>query len=196
MPKTECYRPPSNNEFSGFVSHVQENLLNRISVDSSTPYNSDHIPIRAFNWSNNFPWASRGNEYGWISFSFIQNPFYITHYQLKQRTDYNVSFLESWVFEGSNDGVNWSIIDRRNNPTGFVSKGQIKLFECHSGNFKHFRITSNTINTVVTIQRIEVYGFYCNTETGCNLYNLFHQSCSTKKNTHIMIFTTSFLLIS
>lgn len=195
MPKTEWYRPSSSSSFSGFISSIQNNLSDSIDTYSTKIYNENHMPIKALNWNSIHPWASSDGENGIISFSLKQKPFYITHYQLQQRTEYNASFLSSWKFQGSNNNETWQTIDRRNSPTGFVSNGEVRIFNCKNGNFKYFRIFSESL-ICVTIKKIEIYGFYCNESSECNLNHLFRHSCSLNRNSHFSLFIIFLITLS
>ena len=144
MPITKWYRPSTSNVFTGFVSSIQNAISNNIDIASSEPYSSDYLAIYAFNWTSANLWASKSGINAWISFSFKSKPFYITHYQLQQRTDIESNFFSSWKFEGSKDGVSWSILDKRDEPEEFIYKGKSKIFDCKKGSFKYFKLTSSS----------------------------------------------------
>ena len=161
------YVPKTNSNFSGYISTVQGNISNNIDINSAPIWAVEHDSLYAFEWSVKKPYASKEIN-GWLSFSFKQKPFYITHYELGQRTDSIYSLLKKWVLEGSNNNETWKVIDRRSSVPGFEANGERRLFEIRKkGKYIYYRLR-NINEGILTVDKIEVYGFFCEEGMICN----------------------------
>ena len=108
------YYPP-NGGFSGYIYSIQGKLLDSIDAKYSqnNEYKNSYYVYNAFNHTSTEP--SVDNDEYFVQFSLKKGNFFITHYEIQQRTDgYNSNLLKEWVFEGSNDEQTWFIIDKQN----------------------------------------------------------------------------------
>ena len=189
MVNTTLYYPKDDKAFSGYVSTIQSRVIENVDLASSSLYGDNiiHSPISAFEWSKYDPFAS-SVTYGWLSFSFKQKPFFISYYELGQRTDFSINFIDNWVFECSNNNLTWKILDRRSNIPGFSAKGEHRLFEIKKkGFYKFFRIRS-LVENVTTIKRIEVYGFFCEEGMKCDMPLLPTKGCQKNHSINTIFF--------
>ena len=174
--ETLWYRPFSH--FSGFVGHHQNDLLESLSFDSSSVYqNSEgHQPIAAFNFSMKSPAATNNDGQKYIEFSPKNKYFFITHFEMQQRIDgYDINFIQKWRFEGSNDKNEWTLLDSGESDKNFLTKGQIKLLSTKKGIYKYFRL-KEIAGTILVVQKIDIYGFLCDSAEECSVSFLFLKS--------------------
>ena len=168
MSTATLYVPKKNEKFVGYISTIQDNIEANVKLSSSEIYNDQHQVINAFNWTSHYPFASL-EPLGWFTFSFNEKPFFITHYELRQRHDYSNSYIREWAFEGSNDNISWRILDKEFNVPGFAALNESRLFEIkRKGSFKYFRLRSLYKDGILTVKAIEVYGFFCENEVICD----------------------------
>ena len=182
MVNTTLYIPKKTENFTGYISTIQDSILEHIDVESSSNYSEYYASIKAFEWRNTNPFASKPS-YGWISFSFKQNPFFIAYYEIEQRRDADGDFLVKWVFEGSNNNVTWITLDKELSVPGFAAKGERRLFEIkRKGRYQYFRIRS-LVYCIMTIKKIDIYGFFCDNEMICKgLYSFLRtKGCQSKR---------------
>ena len=165
------------NTFSGFIYDNQGNIQNVISYEMSSQYNYKHPVYLAFDYSNTgLPAATQSDNKKWINFSLNSGVFLITHYELHQRVDTEVHFMKEWMFSASNDGNNWMTLDRKKTDSSFDKLGGTKLCSCKKGIFQSFSL-KEIEQYILTVHRIEIYGFYCMKRTLCDkiLLSFFSQ---------------------
>ena len=168
MSTATLYVPKKNEKFVGYISTIQGNIEANVKLSSSPPYSNIYSAINPFEWDSNAPFASK-EKLGWFTFSFNEKPFFITHYEIKQRQDSDYDFIRKWAFEGSNDNISWRILDKEFNVPGFAALNESRLFEIkRKGSFKYFRLRSLYKDGILTVKAIEVYGFFCENEFICD----------------------------
>ena len=187
--------PKGNQRFEGFISSLQDKQQDQyIEIQESAVYRDPYLTYKAefaFNYSSYFPAAVNvdSKNVSWISFSLKSDKsFFITHYQLLQRTDTGVNdCLVNFTFEGSNDQQNWIplSVQHISNEDSFSKPKGSKLFQSRKGNFKHFRLRKHLRNDgtahLLVIQKIEIYGYLCNNTEECNLQSLYRNTCQIHK---------------
>ena len=85
---------PSQQNFSGLISTCQGFCDEFLYIDISEVYNEYFDKKYAFDFSKGTT-ATKDSE-GWISFSLKEKYFYITHYELQQRTNSQDNLMEIW----------------------------------------------------------------------------------------------------
>ena len=174
--ETYWYRPFSH--FSGFVGHHQTNLSNSLTYVSSSVFENspNYKPISAFDFTSKSPAATDTDGQHYIEFSLTNKYFFITHFEMQQRND-NISnnFIQKWRFEALNDNNEWTLLDSGQSDQIFQAKGQIKLRSTKKGTFKSFRL-KETSGGILVVQKIEIYGFACDSVEECSLSFLFHKT--------------------
>ncbi|QSF43564.1 discoidin domain-containing protein [Paenibacillus tianjinensis] len=101
---------------------------------------------KAFDGSiaNSSCWAIPANKAGWLSYQF-NTPRRIDRYKIYPNGASYTQSPKNWVFEGSNDGVNWNTLDSRTNVTAWSGSGL--LFKTATvGLFKIYRISISAFN--------------------------------------------------
>lgn len=86
--------------------------INEVLSITSLTVSNDRIPqyITLFNDNNKYFYSL--NEYNqWICFDFKEYKIIPTNYTIK--SDYSTCNLKSWFIEGSNDNMNWEILDEQ-----------------------------------------------------------------------------------
>ena len=188
------YQPNESYTFSGFVSHHQSNIEDVLEYHLSSLFSSVHPASRAFDYSNDVtPAATKSNADNYLSFSFIDHYFYITHYEIQQIGDQVGDFMEEWKFEGSNDGSNWDLLGTGKADSSFNMIRARKLNECKKGLYQYFKLTE--VGQVrLVIQGIEVYGVYCENSWTCKqLFSGLH-SVRYFAFSHMVFFAYVFIL--
>lgn len=99
-------------------------------------------------------WATEnGKVAGWLAYKFT-SPINIYKYSITSRNSADTgayskeSAPKKWTFEGSSDGVNWTVLDSRSNVTGW-SINETRSFELEEksiSSFAHYRINISENN--------------------------------------------------
>ena len=174
---------PKSTHFTGYISTLQSGLdeiTSNLNISYSEPYGT-YYKENAFYYNSIIPTVAKftETETPWICFNLTNNKsFYITHYELKQRSDGAESdFHKQWAFEASLNEKNWKILDTQNIAVtdSYYSQKAERTFPTTRGNFNAFRIRSLK-ETILVIQKIEIYGYLCNNSSDCNLNFLFFQT--------------------
>jgi hypothetical protein len=119
-------------------------------ASASGIWSDDYKPWKAFNGTNNPGeyWAASFRSVGWLQYDF-QTEKVITAYAVTNQNGgyYVEQSPKDWTFEGSNDGVIWTILDTRNNQTGWAnSERRFYTFNNNNG-YSKYRINVTTIVT-------------------------------------------------
>lgn len=156
-----------NNDFNGIISHLvqigQGNPYKKkiMNVTSSSVY-FDHYPHFCFDTFENTYFASEDKENQWILFDFKQNEIIPTYYLLRSQFDY-INNLKSWMIEGSVDGINWTLLDKRLENYSLKSKNVTEKFLIQKPmRCKFIRLTQLGLNwnnnNFLIISGIEFFG--------------------------------------
>ena len=182
--------------FTGFINHIQGNVDSYLTIDSGSIYQnaSTHDPQIAFNYTSTTHAAATDTNGKWISFSFEDDYFYVTHYELQQRLETNSSLMEKWSFEATNDLGSWITLDTSSQAEDFHKIGDQKLFPCKKGVYQHFRIREEE-QEILTLQRIDIYGIFCHTQEVCRRYVYNFNSQCHSSFIHISIFNILVFII-
>ena len=175
--ETLWYRPKFG-EFFGYIRHHQNDLLESLTFNSSSVYEDArrHNPISAFNYSSEFPAATASDNQRYIVFSPRNKYFFITHFEMQQRIDDSTSnFIKNWRFEGLTEQNEWILLDSGQSETSFQENGKTKLRSTKKGIYKSFRLSEHT-DILLVVQKIEIYGFVCESIEECALSLLFRKT--------------------
>jgi hypothetical protein len=120
-------------------------------------YSAGFDAYKAFDKSTGTYWQSNNKTAEWIAYQFT-NPIVISKYSIT--CEAYTSAPKSWTFEGSNDGINWVVLDTRTNVTW--SNAERKEWEIPNRN-KYFiyriNITSVHNYTSIQIREIEMFEY-------------------------------------
>ncbi|WP_064968143.1 basic secretory protein-like protein [Tenacibaculum ovolyticum] len=93
-----------------------------------------------------------------VNYNFVKG-YVISGYSLTSANDAAERDPASWVLEGSNDGSNWTALDRRNN-NSFSGRKEKKVFTFNNTtSFSRIRFTfNNTSGNIFQLAELEVFG--------------------------------------
>lgn len=100
-----------------------------------------------------------GSVTGWLSYTFI-DPKTITAYSVGKGVGNAGAEPRDWTFEGSNDGVNWFVLDNQLGQTGWVDSEKRRFLIVNNTPYKSYRIniTNNNGNaTNVQVGELEMF---------------------------------------
>lgn len=104
-------------------------------------------------------WAPNGKTYGWVAYDF-KTPTLVARYDLMVILSNPTFGPKSWTFEGSNDGVNWTVLDTQNNQSTWIND-KPNIYDLNKiGFYQKYRlnITSNNGAVSVGIGELRMYG--------------------------------------
>ena len=186
--KIEYYLPKTS--FSGYISSIQGKILSDyVEVEIAKILSSYFKTENAFTYDSNDPSVSSGEN--WTKFTLKNHFFYITHYELKQRSDkWDTNLMRNWTLEASRGDEPYKLIDKRTieSSDSFFQKNASRLFKAKKGIFNSFKLRENSL---LVVQSIEIYGVLCNTINDCNAFLSMRKSCPGK----MRAFSLSYLLI-
>jgi hypothetical protein len=133
----------------------------KISVSSSSVL--DNLAFtRAFQRVPSFAHSNVGGNQ-WMQVDFLGRKVSLTHYTIQGRNDDHWHHLRNWVLQGSNDGVNFDVLDTRtNNHTINRSSWFLGVLGTSSNYYRYIRLTQVGANssgeTYLTMGQMEFYG--------------------------------------
>ena len=84
-------------------------------------------------------------EYPFIQFDFPMHPITLTHYTMRSSPSAKYVY-SNWTVEGSNDSINWNVIDTKIDYNKDVT-GKQYTYECDKvETYNHFKITMRSKN--------------------------------------------------
>lgn len=124
-------------------------LLNRASGGTATASLSSgtNPPSNAFDGGNSSKWNSGSTGIAaWLQYDFGKNiTWAITRYDITSADTTNRD-PKDWTFEGSIDGVNWTVLDTRTNQT-FISRAQTRQFTfSNTTGYRFHRLNVTAVN--------------------------------------------------
>ncbi|MBS5982278.1 MAG: Ig-like domain-containing protein [Clostridium butyricum] len=130
-------------------------------VTYSSFWNYDWTASQAFDKKiNNFGWCTSNDcPTGWLAYEF-DAPKTVAKYSIAACTVQNNASPKSWSFEGSNDGLNWNILDERTGEINWKdNEKRIYLFN-NSIAYKIYRINIKESNnsSYCVISELEMMG--------------------------------------
>jgi hypothetical protein len=124
----EHWRP-----FEGIVSHLTSECGGNVHTEgivSVTSSNNSSTRYRVVEDSDS-SFLSDYDDHSWIQFDFKNRKISPTHYTL-QSAAYGSNYrLAKWAMDGSNDGVSWINLDRRETDD-LIGNAAVKSYECQS----------------------------------------------------------------
>lgn len=136
-------------------------------ASASSFSNSTYLPWKAFNMTNinqDDCWVSAsGTTSGWIQIDLSElNKAIVGKYSIIARNHDNAltTSPKSWTFEGSEDALNWTILDSRENEENWtIRQKRTYLTNIPSRNFRYYRLSINNNNgaSFITVAGLEIY---------------------------------------
>ena len=129
-------------------------------VESSENYSSSLSEWRAFDGSstNSSCWAVLPNRSAWLSYKF-PTPQLINRYKIFPNGLFLAQSPKTWTFEGSNNKTDWTIIDAKENITGWTVDGLAFNFH-NKSKFLYYRINISQFSGATdagSIGELELY---------------------------------------
>lgn len=122
--------------FAGIVSYLRElsgsnpslNGLIDISYQGGNPYCD-----KLFEPGWKCYWSSTNAPGQWLNFEFKKHQIYLTEYTLKSpNSKAGWNHMKSWVIEGSDDGITWCEMDRREDNNDLNGKNRVMTWKCQN----------------------------------------------------------------
>lgn len=177
--KVDYFIPESS--FSGYVNSIQGNTISDFfEIHISELYSNKYMPENAFDYLSYYPTVSKGEF--WINFTLKNKYIYLTHYELKQRSDGGVNDLFiNWTLEGSLGDERPRIIDRKfmKDNDEFVKVNSSRIFKAKRGIYKSFKLSKP--QKLLVLQRIDLYGAVCSTIEECKSFINAKNSCIQRR---------------
>jgi len=162
LEKRDVYRYEKGKEWSGFFDFLSRRC-------GSNPVYSKEISIFSacspcyladLEWKGY--WCTANTPNSFVSFKFPGMRISIEVYILQSST-VGKNYLTTWVLEGSNDGMQWTIIDEQKGRTELCSPGAKVCFPCKPNkHYSHIRIKQSGCNKAGThnlfLAHVEFFG--------------------------------------
>lgn len=153
--------------FSGIINFLASK--NEVDITSSSYFMNDdryHPKNVVLNDNNNKCFLSENNINSWICFDFKNHSVKPSDYIIRSpRNEITNHYLKNWVVEGSDDKIQWEIIDKQENCDYLNGSGFVHSFKIENENLKSFRyirLRQNGPNVFfsdyLAIQNFEIYG--------------------------------------
>lgn len=119
-------------------------------ASASNVYDGNYEAWRAFDRdnSNYFCWYTYNISYGWLQYKFTEKK-QIQKYTVTSRNNGTLPLgaPKNWTFEGSNDGVNWDVLDTRINEIAWSSNEKREYIFNNNQLYLYYRINITSSNT-------------------------------------------------
>ena len=122
--------------FDGIVSYLRKTTgsnpsLNGLIDISYLGGNSYCDKLFEQNWK--CYWSSTNAPGQWLNFEFKKHRVYLTDYTLKTpNSSPGWNHMKSWVVEGSDDGINWCELDRREDNNDLNGNSRVMTWTCQN----------------------------------------------------------------
>lgn len=162
-----------NQEFKGIINYIRNEAKGYfpelVKVNSSSINGGKDIfsPLNSLLYekdSNSF--ATNDINDSWIKFDFTKLKIILKNYTIKSYPfTKNDTHLKSWIIEGSNNNINWQILDEQKNSDVLNGKSYVHTFSVKNEKdkaFKYLRLKmtglNHSNNNVLCFNSIEFYG--------------------------------------
>ena len=163
-----CIKPDPKNPMHGVLwvltqkcgGNVHKKGIVNI-TSSTTDYNQPY-DVANENWNDY--WYSKEESFPWLCVDFKEISIKPTNYTLKTfNCGSGYSHIKSWVLEGSNDGISWTVLDAQTNCSLMNQKRATIIFNCNGEeSFHKLRIKMTGRNhhngTYMCLAGIEFFG--------------------------------------
>jgi len=156
----------SGKEFQGIVQHLRDafngNPAAKGIIKLTASSNSSNMNI-IFESSEDW-YTSENSDGSWVCLEFPNHNVQIDAYTIKSYNhSSNDGHLKNWDIEGSNDKINWVIIDSKRNTTELNGPNKFFTYQCElSQPFKNIRLIMKGVThsgyNWMYLQRLELFG--------------------------------------
>jgi hypothetical protein len=115
--------------YNGIISELRKADPNSVAVTCSNEYDTNRKCQNVLNHDDSSYFLSNGLENSCICFEFIHKKVLLSSYLLRHYNNDSYA-LRNWKVEGSNDNVNWFMIDKRDNDQSLHRKLKEAIFQC------------------------------------------------------------------
>jgi hypothetical protein len=116
--------------YNGIISELRKATSNSVVVTCSSEDSSSDKCQNVLNHDDNSRFCSKSIENSWICFEFINKKVLLSAYLLRHQIWNDSYVLRNWKVEGSNDNVNWFMIDKKENDQSLHQTLQEATFQC------------------------------------------------------------------
>ncbi|MCG7406374.1 discoidin domain-containing protein [Paenibacillus sp. ACRRX] len=154
------YIPETPKIYGKLNSTMTSNTTPSGIVNASSSYDSTYTAWRAFDGyttSGTYYWNSKTTSNEWLSYEFEQ-PKVVDKYILI--TSGGVQVPKDWTFEGSHDGINWTVLDTQKSFSSFKAGVREEFKINNTIAYKKYRIFITTGNggSYIYIWELELHG--------------------------------------
>lgn len=110
-------------------------------------------------------WYSRNEENSWVMIDFLDHAFKMSQYSLRTFVGApNSGHLKTWAIEGSNNGKDWTVIDKRKDNENLNGRNKYRTLRCHGAKqfFRYIRLRqtgkNHCGNDFLFLSSIEFFG--------------------------------------
>lgn len=179
LPETKRYQKSIkidynfSNQFTGLLNHIQtknpNSIFNEIKITSSSLYQNDeeYSPQNVIQYENsNVEFCTSSQKNSWLCFDFIDHQIEPNYYLIRAcNYKKNSDHPKSWVVEGSNDDINWDLLDTQNNNSNLNGANFVASFSIKNPDSKKYRFLRmrqleswRSNNDFFNINNIEFFG--------------------------------------
>ena len=117
-----------------------------------------------FTWNGYI--QTEDKEKSWILYDFLNKKISVSKYAIKTANfEENGPNLKGWNIEGSNDGENWTLIDKRSSYEGLNGPRLHQLFDVNGESEEQFKLIrliqtepNYQQNNILVLSNIEFFG--------------------------------------
>ena len=161
---TKRHQEQDDNFFGILNGLSNNNLIDLIQsglIQITASSDNGNIPNNVLKNDNSY-WISNNVQNSWIQFDFKSTVISLVSYSLRSAYE-----PKSWKIEGSNDSINFTLIDQRSNNTNDFKHGQYIEKHYHvngsQDKFRYIRITQGDDGRVANdhyfyLYRVEFFG--------------------------------------
>lgn len=143
------------------VERIEFSSIGNVATDG-TPSASSGNGAAAFERKWDSKWYTGQDAPGWLQCDFpAHEPRLILRYQLRSANDMPVRDPRDWTLEGSHDGTQWTVLDKRSGET-FANRYEVKTYNLTTpARYAHFRLNvaaTSGIGHGVQLSKLELIG--------------------------------------
>jgi len=136
----------------------------RVLYSDQHPTNADERAYRAFDGLYNTKWLAFQNT-GWLTYIFPgERAYVVTSYAITSGNDAPDRDPDDWTLQGSNDGVNWDILDTQTGQAaGWTARNETRTFDLSSNTtaYKMYKLDVTKIRNpganIIQISEVELF---------------------------------------
>lgn len=170
------YNGKIENAFNGIIQRLTKDCggnvdsKNIVNVTSSSFFDNSQVAKNAVDLDDMTHYFSSDEEdNAWLKYDFIERKVKPTHYSIRTRHDYGKGrqHPKNWVIEGSDDEIEWKILDSRKNEKRLDDKNAICTFEIKNNDneingYRYLRMRQTGANTAgknfLILSALEFFG--------------------------------------